>query len=189
MSAAGLEQAFASTRGVLANVKDDQMGDPTPCASWDVRGLVNHIIGGSMWFGSAMDAGGSEEDGSNLPDFTAQDYLAVYDEGARKAVEAFNRDGALEKMVKLPFGTFPGAAFLGLATTDVFTHGWDLAKATGQSTDLDAALAAQVLAGARAMGIDGFRGENGKAPFGPEQQAPAGACAADQLAAYLGRVV
>ena len=35
---------------------------------------------------------------------------------------------------------------------------------------------------------DAFRGPEG-APFGPEQPAPAGASAADQLAAFLGRRV
>ena len=34
------------------------------------------------------------------------------------AVAAFSADGALEKMINLPFGTFPGAAFLGLAARD-----------------------------------------------------------------------
>ena len=63
---------------------------------------------------------------------------------------------------KLPFGDLPGGMYLGLATNDVFAHGWDLAKATGQSTDLDPAMAAQLLAGME-MGLpDEIRG-----PFGP----------------------
>ena len=57
MSTEGLEQAFASTRSVLANVKPDQMDDGTPCQSWKVRDLVNHIVMGSQWFGSTMDSG------------------------------------------------------------------------------------------------------------------------------------
>lgn len=188
-AAAGLEQAFATTRSVLENVKADQMGDPTPCASWKVRDLVNHIVGGSQWFGTSMAAGGADDDGSNLPDFTDQDYLAIYDDGAEKSVAAFDADGAMEQIVKLPFGEFPGAVFLGLATTDVLVHGWDLAKATGQSTDLSPELSSQLLEANRGAIPDEFRGPDGKAPFGPEQQAPAGACATDQLAAYLGRTV
>ena len=41
----------------------------------------------------------------------------------------------MERSVELPFGTLPMPAWMGIATTDVFMHGWDLAKATGQSTD------------------------------------------------------
>ncbi len=186
MSTEGLQQAFDSTRGVLANVQKSQLGDATPCATWDVSGLINHIVGGTHWFAANVNEGGTDDDGSDLPDFASGDYLASFDEGANAAVAAFGADGALEKMIKLPFGTFPGAAFLGLATTDAFTHGWDLAKATGQSTDLAPELAAALLEGAKASIPDAFRGPEG-APFGPVQEAPKGATAADELAAFLGR--
>ncbi len=96
----------------------------------------------------------------------------------------------MDKTVDLPWGQMPGGAFMGLATTDIFTHSWDLARATGQSTDLDPELAAQLLAGSKASIQDAFRGPDGSgAPFGPQQQAPDGATTADQLAAFLGRVV
>jgi len=189
MSTQGLEQAFASTRSVLENVKPDQMDDGTPCESWKVRDVVNHIVAGSQWFGSTMDAGESDNPGSDPPDFTQQDYMAIFDDGVKKSVAAFGKPGALEKNVKLPFGEFPGAAFLGLATSDAFTHGWDLAKATGQNTDLNPELAARLLDGVKASIPDQFRGPDGKAPFGPAMDAPAGASNADQLAAFLGRTV
>jgi uncharacterized protein (TIGR03086 family) len=77
---------------------------------------------------------------------------------------------------------------LGLAITDTFVHTWDLAKATGQSTDLAPELAAVLLEQARASIQDSFRGPEG-APFGAEQTAPEGASNADRLAAFLGRSV
>jgi uncharacterized protein (TIGR03086 family) len=94
----------------------------------------------------------------------------------------------MQKMCNLPFGSMPGAAFIGLATTDTFTHGWDLAKATGQDTNLSPELASQLLVGARAFIQDSLRSPAGN-PFGLEQQPPAGASNADQLAAFLGRTV
>ncbi len=188
MSTEGLQQAFDSTRGVLANVQKSQLGDATPCESWDVAKLVNHVVGGTQWFAATVNAGRTDDTGDDLPDFASGDYLAAFDEGAQAAVDAFSADGALEKMLELPWGKYPGAAFLGLATTDAFTHGWDLAKATGQSTDLAPELAAQLLEGAKASIPDEFRGPEG-APFGPKQEAPEGATAADQLAAFLGRKV
>lgn len=188
MSTESLQQAFDSTRAVLANVEPGQMGDPTPCATWDVAGLVNHIVGGTHWFAAAVNDGGTDSTGDDMPDFASGDYLAAFDEGSKAAVAAFSADGALEKMINLPFGTFPGAAFLGLATTDAFTHGWDLAKATGQSTDLAPDLAAGLLEANKASIPDEYRGPEG-APFGPVQEAPDGATAADQLAAFLGRKV
>ena len=70
-----------------------------------------------------------------------------------------------------------------------FTHGWDLARATGQPTDLDPGLAAGLLSQARLAIPDAYRGPDGQALFGPAREAPAGAGPADQLAAFLGRAV
>lgn len=182
-----LARAFASTRAVLANVTPEQLDQDTPCKSWKVRDLVNHIVGGAHWFGASTEAGESA-DQEAAGDFTSGDIVASFDAGAARAVAAFGSPGAQEKIVKLPFGEFPGAAFMGLATTDTFTHGWDLAKATGQSTDLDPELAEQLLEGAKQSIPDHFRGPE-PMPFGAAVEAPEGASAADRLAAFLGRQV
>jgi len=185
MSTEALEQAIASTRGVLSKVKKEQLGDATPCASWKVRELVNHIVGGQYFFAAGVE--GTPPAGAG-DDYADGDFVAAFDEGAKKCVAAFQGEGAMERMLTLPFGQMPGAAFLGLAATDTFTHGWDLAKATGQSTDLAPALAAQLLAGAKQAIQPAFRGDEPK-PFGAEKPAPAGASKADELAAFLGRTV
>lgn len=184
-----MEQAFASTRNVLENVSQDQMRDPTPCASWKVSELINHMVGGAMWAASTMDSGSSDMDESSVPDFSAEDYLAAFDQGVAGSIAAFGKPDAADKTLTLPFGPMPAAAFFGLATTDAFVHGWDLAKATDQSTDLDPELAQTLLEQSQANIQDAFRGPDPDAPFGPEQQAPAGAGAADRLAAFLGRSV
>ncbi len=186
MAAEGLQQAMATTRAVLANVTPDQYDAAPPCASWDVRALINHIVGGSYYFATCVNEG--HPSGANDIDFTEGDLMASYDAGIAAALAAFNGPGALEKMIELPFGTFPGAAFLGLATTDQFTHGWDLARATGQDTNLEPELAAQLLVGAQASIPDQFRGPDGKAPFGIAREST-GVSKADALAAFLGRHV
>jgi class 3 adenylate cyclase len=48
MTTETLERAFASTRQVLGNVKPDQLSDPSPCQSWTVREVINHVIGGTF---------------------------------------------------------------------------------------------------------------------------------------------
>ena len=184
MSTEMLEKAFASTRGVLANVKPDQLDDPTPCTSWKVRDLVNHIVGGSQWFGKSVDAGESAPFSDQ--DWTAGDWMRSFDDGVKESVAAFGKPGAEEKIVKLPFGEFPGGIFMAIAANDAFTHGWDLAKATGQSTDLDPETATQLI-GVAQMIPDDLRGPDGKAPFGPVVDCADSAPAADQLAAWMGR--
>ena len=88
---------------------------------------------------------------------------------------------------KLPFGEIPGQVFIGMRTSDVLTHAWDLATATGQSTDLDPELAAEQLAAVHAFVGPQFRGPG--MPFGDEQPCASERAPADQLAAFLGRKV
>ena len=70
---------------------------------------------------------------------------------------------------------------------ELLSHGWDLAKATGQGTDLAPDVAEDTLAVVRSWYRDQPRGPGNA--FGPEQPVAVGASAADRLAAYLGRVV
>lgn len=185
MSTQPLEQAIAATRPILAAVRPDQLGEATPCAAWTVRELVNHIVGAQHFFTAGVN--GAPPAG-NETDFAAGDYVSSFDAAAAECVAAFGADGAMSKMLSLPFGQMPGAAFLGLATTDTFQHAWDLARATGQDTDLAPALAEALLEQARPMIQPAFRSAEGTV-FGLEQTAPEGASAADRLAAFLGRTV
>lgn len=184
MSDDALEQAFQSTRTVLGNVEEQQLGLATPCRSWNVGQLVSHMVAAPRVGVVALRGGEWSDDGI---DYSQGDFLAAYDESAQRALEAFSEPGALERTVKLPFTEVPGAFLRMMITTDQFTHGWDLARATAQPTDLQPALAEELL-GQVAI-PDELRGEDGVAPFGPERPAPAGASPADRLAALLGRAI
>lgn len=122
------------------------------------------------------------------PDFSAGEFAATFTQASATSVAAFSAAGVLDTTMMLPWGPMKGSDFLGLAGLDTFTHAWDLARATGQSSDLNPDLAANLLVGARAGIPPEFRGAEG-APFGPEQTAPTGASKADQLAAFLGRTI
>ena len=192
-----LDQALQSTLAILTKVGPDDLDAPTPCASWDVRALVNHFVGTARWWAAMVageDAAAGEdyaagEDAAADADYAAGDFVAAYEESIRLAVTAFGAEGALDKTVRLPFGEFPGAVLRDLAATEQFTHGWDLARAIGYSADLDPELASWLLSLARPAISDAFRGPEGQAMFGPVTEAPAGAGPADQLAAFLGRRV
>ncbi len=186
MSIQPLEQAIASTRAVLINVTAEQLSAPTPCASWNVGQLIDHMVGVQQIFGASL-AGEEPPEGGDKP--SEGDYISAFDEASAQCLAAFSREGLMEEIVKVPFGEMPGSAFMGLAATDTLTHGWDLAKATGQSTDLAPEYAAAMLQQSQMAIQDSFRGADGEAPFGPEQQVPEGATKADQLAAFLGRTI
>jgi uncharacterized protein (TIGR03086 family) len=186
MSVQPFTGASASTAAILANVSQDQLDLPTPCASWTVRDLINHVVGNAFWFEAIADNGVAPDRPDNCaPDFTGGDFKTTFTEGSGRATAAF--DAALDKTLQLPWGAMPATAFLMMASADQFVHGWDLAKATGQSTDLAADLAAQFLEFYRQVMSDPFRGPDTQAPFGAAVRVPESAGTATQLAAFLGR--
>ncbi|HVT75953.1 MAG TPA: TIGR03086 family metal-binding protein [Acidimicrobiales bacterium] len=180
-----LERSMANFKAVLANVSKDDLDKQSPCAAWKVRDIVNHVTNGSDFFVTGL---GGPAFGDN--DFTSGDFHAAFDDACARTLAAFNEPGAMEKTANMPFGPIPAPALMGIATTDIFTHAWDLAKATGQSTDIDPEFAGQIYENVQATIPDAFRGEEGSGmPFCAKQEAPAGACNADKVAAFLGRRV
>jgi uncharacterized protein (TIGR03086 family) len=167
---------------VLAAVRPDHFGAPTPCASWDVRALINHFIGTARW--AAATIGGNDV---VARDHTVGDCLIAYDDSVRDAIAAFESPGTLEQTFTLPFGELSGPALMGMIAGDLFTHGWDLARAIGHHTDLDPELADELLIQAKAGVTDAMRGPDGVSSFGPIVDAPADSSPADRLAAFLGR--
>ena len=169
------QDAFAP---VLVNVDDRQLDDPTPCREWDVQALIGHVIGGNGWVRTRA---GLEP----LP--LPEDRVRAHAESAAGAQAVFVAPDGLTRMFELPIGTIPGVAFIGIRTVDVLTHAWDLARATGQPTDLDDELATEALEVSKQRIAPSFRGPG--RPFGAEEPCPEGGTSADQLAAFLGRVV
>ena len=131
-------QALSSTRRILAGVRTDQWAAPTPCPEWDVRALTNHIVAGNWW--AAELAGGRTiaDVGDRLDgDVLGDNAVDEYDLSAAAAMAAFERPGAMETPCAVSYGPVPGAVYCGHRIIDVLIHGWDLARATGQSADLD----------------------------------------------------
>jgi len=129
------ERSLARTGTVVAGVDRERFSDPTPCDDWDVEKLLDHIIGGCLTYagaGSSVPVDAMQERG-----FAAKDHVTAYQEAAASALETFRAPGALEGTLSLPWGDTPGATALGLALADSVVHGWDLAVATDQNTEID----------------------------------------------------
>lgn len=185
MSTQQYEEAVAEFRKVLAAVTSDQLDAPTPCASFNVAQLVDHTIGTQHM---VVDALQGKPFNPDAPEVAPSEQAATFDRAAADAVAELHRDGALQQEVTLPFGTFSGEKLMGLGVLDTFQHAWDLARATGQDTDLAPGLAEALWAPAVDHMAHVPRGDE-PAPYGPEQPVPADAPAADRLAGFLGRAV
>jgi uncharacterized protein (TIGR03086 family) len=134
-------QALEATGRVVSRVAADRWQAATPCAGWDARTLVNHLVSGNLW-AAELAAGATIEDvdGRFDGDLLGTDPAAAYAESAAAAATAFRRPGALDAQCAVSYGPVPGSVYAGHRFCDVFIHGWDLAAATGQDTRLDADL-------------------------------------------------
>lgn len=179
-----LEQADGIFRDILANVTPDQMDLPTPNDEWDVQRLINHLVVGNTWAAANVRTGNAPRpSGDGIGDRSPQE---AYAESADDMLAAFREPGALQRTVTMPFGEFPAAGFAAFRFTDMISHAWDLAKATGQNSDLAPELCETALTMSRQR-LDGR--DRSALPFKDEVSISLEACAADRLAAYLGKQV
>jgi uncharacterized protein (TIGR03086 family) len=179
-----LKQADAVFRDVLAGVTPEQMGLPTPSDEWDVRALINHVVLGNTWAAENLRTGEAPRpSGDSIGD---RGPMEAYAASADALLAAFAEPGALGRTVKMPFGEMPGAGLAMFRFSDLLTHAWDLAKATGQNTDLAPQLCEVALAMSRQY-LDGR--DRTHMPFKDEVSVAADAPAADRLAAYLGKQI
>jgi len=185
---AAFEGAVASTAEIVKCTPGDRMDAPTPCAEWDVRALLNHVIG-TLWLAEGLFSDQAPRHpmapGSLPPgDLAGSDPAAAYAEASAAALAAAGAGDALTRLHVTPLGEMPGPGLAGFTTLDILVHGWDLAKATGQPADLDGRLAAHVLGFAgQALGTP----ESRAGRIGPALTVPAGAPVTGRLVAFLGR--
>jgi len=184
---AAFEQSVSSTGRILKGVRPGDLTAPTPCSEWDVRALLNHVIG-TLWLSTALFTGQEPRypmAPGGLPgtDLAGDDPAEAYDEAAAAALAAAGTGDTLTRMHATPLGEMPGPVLSGFTTLDVLVHGWDLAKATGQPAGLDTGIAQHVLDFAHQALPEESRGGR----IAPPLPVPGSAPVTDQLAGFLGR--
>jgi uncharacterized protein (TIGR03086 family) len=179
-----LDRALTATETVVAGIGPDQWAAPTPCTELDVRGVLNHLVRGNVLFAAVIRDEPRPEQGT---DHLGGDPLAAYQRAAGRLREAFCAPGVLDSLYAAPFGTGPGAVLAHVRVVEVLAHGWDLARATGQSGSFPDDVAERALAGIRRALAERPQGPG--APFAAEVAVPPDAPAVDRLAGFLGRPV
>ncbi len=181
-----LDYQRSALRGLVANVKPDQLSAPTPCTDWDVRDLVSHFVGGAGLFASAFSGEPLDIDpDASMPDLVGDDPLGAFDGAIAAFAGAVDQPGAIDRMLTLPFGTLPGPMVLELLKFDLLVHCWDLATATGQLFDPPADAVEHGLQTAQMMISPELRG----GPFGAEVPVATSATPMERLVAFTGRRV
>jgi uncharacterized protein (TIGR03086 family) len=122
----------------VAAVQPDQWSAGTPCVDWDVRELVNHVVGEQLWSvplfaGATIAEVGDRFDGDLLGD----DPVTAATQAAEDARAAVSETGAMDRTVHLSFGETPAEEYVSQLFADHLIHGWDLAVGIGGDRTLD----------------------------------------------------
>lgn len=110
----------------------------TPCSKWDVRALVNHVVGEDRWTKPLVDGATIAEVGDAFEgDLLGSDPRDAARSAAEEALAAVAERLPLAGKVNLSYGEEDIAEYVQQLTADHLVHGWDLRAATGQDRQLD----------------------------------------------------
>lgn len=143
----------------LRQVGPDDWRRPTPCAEWDVRSLVNHVVGGNIRYRMLLDgAPTARAEATRAVDHLGDDALGSFVSTADHLVAHFRRDEAFELVAHHVTGDRTGRELLSMRIVEAAIHAWDLAIAIGVDDTLDDAVVAHLLADTaeRVVGPPGF---------------------------------
>lgn len=162
-------------RGVPPGAWDN----PSPCEGWTARDVVGHL---TEWIPDFFRA-----QGVAFPEAppVQEDPVAAWEAVRTTIAGALADPERARQPVSTPFSTQSLAETVdAIVTGDVFTHTWDLARATGQDEALDAEQLQRMLASVGTMPEEAMRGDG---MFGPPIEVPDDADDQTKLLAYLGR--
>lgn len=171
-------------------VRDDQLGDPTPCTRYTLGDLLQHVRGLAEAFTVAgrkeQPAGGSKPPPQGDAALLPADWRGEIADWLGRLVDTWSDPAAWEGTAWIAGFEAPAFAVGLTAANELVVHGWDVARASGQQLFLDdAALApsGEFVAMMSGPGSEEVRGD----AFGPALPVPVGASALDEVIAGNGR--
>jgi len=134
-------EAVAEFDARVRQIAEDQWQARTPDEEWNVRDLVSHVVSEDLWAppllaGSTIAEVGDRFDG----DVLGAEPKASWTLASAAAVHAVEENGAMDRIVHLSFGDFPGREYAMQLFADHLIHAWDLARAIGADESLDTRL-------------------------------------------------
>ena len=153
--------------------------NPSPCEGWTARDIVGHL---TEWIPGFFGAKGVVF--PPVPSI-GDDPVAAWDTVQAALADALADPALAARSVETPFGTQSLAETVDMIVTgDVFTHTWDLARATGQDEALDPDHLQVMIVGMGAMPEEALRADG---MFGPPIDVAADADDQTKFLAYVGR--
>jgi len=170
---------------VGAGIKTGQLDGPTPCASFTVSGVLDHMTSLASGYAPAFRGDPPPSDSrSSAPSDT--DLPVRFQLAMDALLDAVQSKGALQRTIDTPFGPMPGSQFARLVAFDGLIHGWDLATSTHQAWDPPEDLVVEIDAFARQAIAPALRDGD---TFAQETYAPPDATPLLRLVAFSGRKI
>ena len=173
------ERVTAQFTDRVRAVQEGDWDNPSPCEGWTARDVVGHL---TEWIPGFFGAQGVAF--PPVPS-VADDPVGAWDTVRATMATALADPALAAKQVETPFSSQSFAETVDMIVTgDVFTHTWDLARATGQSEALDPDQLQRMIAGMSAMPEEALRADG---MFGPPVEVPADADDQTKFLGYVGR--
>ncbi|GAA3391354.1 TIGR03086 family metal-binding protein [Cryptosporangium minutisporangium] len=174
------------TVDVVRGLRAEHLAAPTPCSEYDVRALLNHLL---FWGPSLVGAARKEAVAPPAPneqdvDLTDGDWAKALEAHLDELAKAWSEPDAWQGTTRMggPM-KMPASMIGGMALGELVVHGWDLARATGQSPRWDDDVVQAVYEGVAATADQGRE----MGVYGPEVPVPADAPVLDRLLGLTGR--
>jgi uncharacterized protein (TIGR03086 family) len=176
----------AEVARVVAGVRDDQLGAPTPCAGTPVAGLLDHLVGLTEAFRRAGAKEGVGGAATASAEHLAPDWRSRVPAQLDALAAAWRDPAAWQGVVEVGGVQLPADVMGAVALDEVTVHGWDLAVATGQRYDVEPAAAEACLGYVTLMAQPGNE-QVRDGQFGPPVPVPDDAPVFDRVLALAGR--
>jgi uncharacterized protein (TIGR03086 family) len=189
MDTVDLGPAAQRLADLVASVKDDELGKPTPCPAYTVGDLIEHVGGLALAFTAAANKDRNEHneragagDASRLGD----DWRTRIPRDLAALAEAWRQPGAWTGMTRIAGGDSPAEVVGLIATDELVVHGWDVASALGQPYDAERELV-EAARSFLAMFASPDAPAGPDVAFGPSREVPSDAPPLDHVLALAGR--
>ncbi len=134
----GLTVAVDGFGNRLALVRDEDWVRPTPCTEWDVRALVNHVVGANVRYVMLLNGAPlGDVEATRAVDHLGDDPTAAFEATAAEMIACFREPASFERTFRHAAGERDGRELLVMRVYDIGVHTWDLARAVGADERID----------------------------------------------------